>query len=351
MAARKKESTSDVKQRPPLGTPTVMSTPSRSGLYHLRERLERQIENSQGKLDKQISPTLEKLKMTPGRVLKDRELLASKHSSVRQKADKLNVGGGVCLWPGMDDMRLSRREIIEILIVSVFLLVAVVIAFNKLHGSTIEELYKYHNVLKDFHGNHYISVSQSSLDSGLQRWHKEYRKLIQQIHSSFDMSRVPLMYVMYMLVYCGGMGFLIYFLVDNMFAKSKLSPNRIKQWVSILVVISTWTGALFYFLMVAYLVESAIESNVTRLVYVLGEALEQNADITKLSNMISYWRTVPQTGTLTLLGLVTIRDVMHYIQYYFIPIMTILITPIVKLVISLYSVYTFSSEQYNRQGH
>ncbi|CAG2230999.1 unnamed protein product [Mytilus edulis] len=191
MAARRKESTSDVKQRPSLGTPTVMSTPSRSGLYHLRERLERQIENSQGKLEKQISPTLEKLKMTPGRVLKDRELLASKHSSVRQKADKLNVGGGVCLWPGMDDMRLSRREIVEILFVSVFLLAAVVIAFNKLHGSTIEELYKYHNVLKDFHGNHYISVSQSSLDSGLQRWHKEYRKLIQQIHSSFDMSRVP----------------------------------------------------------------------------------------------------------------------------------------------------------------
>lgn len=83
-----------------------------------------------------------------GRVLKDRELLASKHSSVRQKADKLNVGGGVCLWPGMDDMRLSRREIVEILIVSVFLLAAVVIAFNKLHGMS--------SFIIDFMGIFYI---------------------------------------------------------------------------------------------------------------------------------------------------------------------------------------------------
>ena len=69
-----------------------------------------------------------------GRVLKDREVLASKHLSVRKKADKLNVGGGVCLWPGMQDMRLSQWEMVELLLVSVTLLVTVVYGFNKLHG-------------------------------------------------------------------------------------------------------------------------------------------------------------------------------------------------------------------------
>jgi hypothetical protein len=54
--------------RPALETPIVMSTPKRTNnaLYHLRERLEKQVQNSQGKPEKQISPTLEKLKMTPG---------------------------------------------------------------------------------------------------------------------------------------------------------------------------------------------------------------------------------------------------------------------------------------------
>lgn len=69
-----------------------------------------------------------------GRVLKDREVLASKHLSVRKKADKLNVGGGVCLWPGMQDMRLSPWEVVELLLVSLTLLVTVIYGFNKLHG-------------------------------------------------------------------------------------------------------------------------------------------------------------------------------------------------------------------------
>lgn len=70
-----------------------------------------------------------------GRVLKDREVLTGKHINVRQRADKLNVGGGVCLWPGMEDMRLSRREIIDLLLVSILLIPAVVYGFDKLHGN------------------------------------------------------------------------------------------------------------------------------------------------------------------------------------------------------------------------
>jgi hypothetical protein len=66
--SRKKESLSDLKPHPAIETSIVMSTPKRTNnaLYHLRERLEKQVQNSQGKPEKQISPTLEKLKMTPG---------------------------------------------------------------------------------------------------------------------------------------------------------------------------------------------------------------------------------------------------------------------------------------------
>lgn len=37
-------------------------------------------------------------------------------------------------------------------------------------------------------------------------------------------------YVMYIVVYGGGIGTLVYFLADNVWSKSKLSPRRVKQW-------------------------------------------------------------------------------------------------------------------------
>lgn len=340
MSMRTRSSLDGTRQRHVANsTPVSGSTPSSTGFYHLRERLEKQLSNSQINKDKQVSPTLEKLQMTPGRVLKDREVLTGKHLHVRQKADKLRVGGGVSLWPGMDDMRLSRREIIELLLVSVALVPAVIYGFNKLHGTTIGELQKFYSSLKDFHGNHQISVT-SFMSSDLRNWHKDYRLLLDQIHASFDMSKVPLMYVMYIMVYTVGMGALIYFLVDNMLAKSKLSPNRIKEWVSILVVISTWTGALFYFLVHAYLVEKSIEENIAKLTTLLGECISRDVDGTVVSHMVSYWGAISRTGTLNVLGLVSIYDLMHYLQYYFIPIMTILLTPVIKLIMSVYTLYS-----------
>ena len=50
-----------------------------------------------------------------------------------------------------------------------------------------------------------------------------------EIHSCFDVSKFPMTYVMYIVVYGGGMGTLVYFLADNVWSKSKLSPRRIKQ--------------------------------------------------------------------------------------------------------------------------
>lgn len=51
-----------------------------------------------------------------------------------------------------------------------------------------------------------------------------------EIHTCFDVSKFPMTYVMYIVVYGGGMGTLVYFLADNVWSKSKLSPRRVKQW-------------------------------------------------------------------------------------------------------------------------
>ena len=37
-----------------------------------------------------------------------RQVLVDKHDETRRNADNLNIGGGISLWPDMEDMRLSR---------------------------------------------------------------------------------------------------------------------------------------------------------------------------------------------------------------------------------------------------
>ena len=41
-----------------------------------------------------------------------RQVLVDKHDETRRNADTLNIGGGISLWPDMEDMRLSRAEFI-----------------------------------------------------------------------------------------------------------------------------------------------------------------------------------------------------------------------------------------------
>lgn len=65
MSSRQRRSTESTRQRSTVNS-TPASTPSRSGFYHLRERLEKQLSSSQINKEKQVSPTLEKLQMTPG---------------------------------------------------------------------------------------------------------------------------------------------------------------------------------------------------------------------------------------------------------------------------------------------
>nr|XP_022333283.1 uncharacterized protein LOC111130474 [Crassostrea virginica] len=322
-------------------------SPHKNGLTPVRQRLEQQrkkLMETDNAGQQETSPTLQKLRDTPGRVNKDRHTLISKHLDTRHNMDRLSVGGGVSLWPDMEDMRLSLTEILKLGAVCAMLFVLVILIFNKLHGDVVQNLLNFHNRLLDFNNLHKINVASSreQFRSAVTKWHLYHKLLLDEIHSCFDVSKLSMTYVMYIVVYGGGMGTLVYFLADNVWSKSKLSPRRIKQWTSLLTVIGTWTVALTYMLACSYMVEMAIKNNVHRITEVLGEAIATDLDLGVIQAVVEYWRTrCLATGTLRVMGLLEVKDLLFYLQYYLVPVATILGTPVVKLVVSLYQIYSF----------
>lgn len=67
----------------------------------------------------------------------------------------------------------------------------------------------------------------------------------------------------------------------------------------------------------------------------------------KFHQVLGYWRTrcLPPTthGTISVFGILPVRDVTYYLQYYSIPIATVLFTPVLKLLVALMTVYNTSS--------
>lgn len=65
-----------------------------------------------------------------------------KVQNLRQRLERLHheakskdgVGGGVSLWPAMDDMRLSREDVWRLAAVCVSLLAVTMVMFNFYHG-------------------------------------------------------------------------------------------------------------------------------------------------------------------------------------------------------------------------
>ena len=66
-----------------------------------------------------------------------------KVQTLRQRLNRLHheakskdgVGGGVSLWPAMDDMRLSKEDVWRLVAVCVSLVVVTVTMFNFYHGA------------------------------------------------------------------------------------------------------------------------------------------------------------------------------------------------------------------------
>ena len=66
-----------------------------------------------------------------------RHVLVDKRDETRRNADTLNIGGGISLWPDMEDMRLTRAEFIKLCLLSVLLVVFTCIIFETIHGKSL----------------------------------------------------------------------------------------------------------------------------------------------------------------------------------------------------------------------
>ncbi|XP_070542823.1 uncharacterized protein [Ptychodera flava] len=330
----------------PMCAFTDLNSELPAALKNIRKRID-QSDVTEDETAEKISPSLARLRMTPGRALQKQKILERKHHEAKSKVEKLNVGGGVSIWPEMDNMRLVKSEVYLLFGVSVALVISVCSLFRVLHGELKEKLDYYASRLNTFWNDHKLETrSQEALNSTVLKWHTDFTNLMDDIHHDFDTrwSRAPITYYISVFLYISGIATLLYYLVDNMFAKSKLTPRRIKVWVSLLVVMGCWSVLIIGLLSHAQSVEFAIESNIHKLSNSLGDLVYLNFDLSHFNNVLLYWRIrcLPPTtvGTLSIMGLLQVRDVMYYLQYYSLPVITALCTPVVRLIMALKEIYS-----------
>ncbi|XP_013404264.1 uncharacterized protein LOC106169370 isoform X2 [Lingula anatina] len=334
-------SNTKVKLRPPF-------TPIHGTLYNIRQRLEERLSDTPAEVEDKTSPGLARLRKTPACIKARQQSLIRKHQVAKDKIDNLNVGGGVSMWPQMETMRLTQGETLQLLAVCIGLFTSTVVLFYFLHGSELQRLKYYDRELHEFYSQHPLVVNKDnySFTASVLKWHTSYGRLLAEIQDSFAISLMdtPWSYKLCVLLYVCGIGILLYYLMDNMVAKSKLTPRRIKKWVSLLTVTATWTLLMLKLLIYALRVELAVESNVHMLMKELGQLIPTDLDLGKLQVVLQYWsmHCFPPTsqGVLNIMGILSVRDVTYYLQYYSLPIVTALVTPVLKLVVSLKEIYS-----------
>ncbi|XP_038661520.1 uncharacterized protein LOC119970645 isoform X2 [Scyliorhinus canicula] len=279
-----------------LVTPLISNT-----LNHLISN----VENNQRKSEKPVSPNLEMLRMTPGLQQKQR-LLQEKHLKAKSLVDKIPVGGPLLL-----------------------------------------HLNYYSGRVRTFHGYHPItSNSEVALNQSLIRWHKDFRKLLGNVQRQFEapFHCVHVTFILYIMLYIVGITMLLYYLVDNMIQKSRLTPKRIKIWLTLLVVTATWTFLMIKLLVAAHHLERAIEGTVYTLIEELADLAVTGHDLRCYHDIVTYWqfRCLPPTthGILNIFGLIKVRDISFYFHYYSLPVITALCTPVIKLLLALKTIYS-----------
>ncbi|KAL8567161.1 hypothetical protein ACOMHN_033063 [Nucella lapillus] len=315
------------------------------GLDHLRQRIEEELgKGTMSDTTDSASPGLTRLRNTPGRGLKEKQReLIKKHEQIRQNSDKLNVGGGVTLWPNMNQMRLSRNEIVALVLACLVLVLLMGLLFVQLHGGVLATLAQFSARVTEFDAAHPIKGT-GNIKSSIIIWHSNFRNLMDGVDMSLNVSRPSAGYQVYIACYVLMLLVLIYFLGDNVFSNSKLSPGRIKKWVCLLLVMAQWTAMLCVMFVAAYQLESAIIQNVLLLSEKLGEFVERDLDVSTLGVVVQYWRgrCLPPAGSgvVRVLGLVGVHDMAVYLQYYLLPLLTILLTPVIRLCLALKALYT-----------
>ncbi|XP_022086969.1 uncharacterized protein LOC110977291 [Acanthaster planci] len=319
----------------------------------VRNRLEKTLlGGDSGDEERRVSPSLRQLRMTPGRALQKQKILERKHHEAKSRAHSLGVGGGVSLWPQMENMRLTQREVAVLAAASLFLGAGVVLLFHYLHGTTLDSLRSFNKQLAKFSVvNKIEATSQGDLDKSVLAWHLAFTNLMDSINIEFD-TRWPKILGMYhvcALVYIICIFLLLYYLAENIFTTSRLTPYRIKVWVSLLVVTGTWSLLMVYLLSQAQTLEARVESNVHVLSNHLSDFVFLDLDLERYKNVLLYWQTrcLPPTtsGMLSIMGLLQVRDVSYYLQYYSLPVLTALLTPVVRLILALREVYSTDSRK------
>lgn len=301
------------------------------------------VENSHKKSEKAVSPNLAMLRMTPG-LQQKQKILQEKHLKAKSAVDKFPIGGGISLWPEMDNMRLTKGEVISLAITSLLLSVAVFIMFEYLHGPLLLRLNLYSGKVRAFHRDHSISShSEPALNQSLIRWHKDFWNLLDKIQWQFE-APFRVTFILYVLLYVAGIMILLYYLADNMIQKSRLTPKRTKKWLVLLVVAASWTLLMMKLLIAAHNLEHAIEGAVYRLIEELADLAVSGHDLRCYHDVVIYWRfrCLPPTkrGILKIFGLIKVYDASFYFQYYSLPVITALCTPVVKLLLALKAIYT-----------
>lgn len=115
----------------------------------LRERLDEQVQRRARHSDlHRESPTLTHLKNTSKTSEEEKQercsvyarqrALEKMHHAAKSRLEGVSgLGGGVSLWPAMDDMRLSRSDAVQLSCTSLVLMVATGIIFLIYHGKVL----------------------------------------------------------------------------------------------------------------------------------------------------------------------------------------------------------------------
>ena len=74
-----------------------------------------------------------------------------------------------------------------------------------------------------------------------------------------------------------------------------------------------------------------------------ADLVHTGLDLKLYNNVLQYWRLeyLPPTGRgpLTVFGVLPVRDLTYYLQYYSVPVFTAIMTPILQVILALKNVY------------
>lgn len=122
----------------------------RSKIAAIRDHWEQcQFENSEGDMNRadqsvkmsaarplRRTVVVDKDKLPGGTVYAAQRELVKRHYEAKSKIDGISgIGGGISLWPAMDDMRLSGSDTVRLAVFCVVLVVATLAVFYSFHGN------------------------------------------------------------------------------------------------------------------------------------------------------------------------------------------------------------------------